>query len=417
MTEHPQCRTAADRLNGRLVVAFSSLGHFFSHYFPVIFATAVVIGIAPAWQMPVGELIALSTFGVALYGIGAIPASWLGDRWSQVALMVLFFAGCGVAALLVSAGTGPLGLLFGLAILGLCGSIYHPVGIAWLVASAEKRGMALGINGVFGSIGLASAPMITEWLTDSAGWRAAFQVPAMVSIAIGVLLLIAWKTGRVQDAVRPQQDTASPDWWAMRRTIGIFFMAFVTGGMIYQTSSMVMPAMFADRVHATIAATGISGNQFVSAVYVVAGLANFFGGWLADRFEVRRVYVACWAFQVPALYGIAALFEVPLVSVTALSVFLSIAMLPAENVMLTQYTPQRYWARVFGVKFILAFGVSSLAVPVAGFVYDQTGAFALFFSALACLVALVTAALMFLPKPSEQSDGRVEEARVSVPAE
>jgi len=34
-------------------------------------------------------------------------------------------------------------------------AIYHPVGIAWLVKSADRPGRALGINGVFGSLGIA----------------------------------------------------------------------------------------------------------------------------------------------------------------------------------------------------------------------------------------------------------------------
>ena len=54
--------------------------------------------------------------------------------------------------------------------IGLFGAIYHPVGIAWLVACAKKQGMALGINGVFGSIGSALAPVFVGLMIDFVSW-------------------------------------------------------------------------------------------------------------------------------------------------------------------------------------------------------------------------------------------------------
>ena len=56
-------------------------------------------------------------------------------------------------------------------------AIYHPVGIAMLVAAPEKMGRALGWNGLWGNLGLAAAALVSGALMDLWGWRAAFFVP------------------------------------------------------------------------------------------------------------------------------------------------------------------------------------------------------------------------------------------------
>ena len=57
-------------------------------------------------------------------------------------MMVLFYVGSGLAAIATGLATGPLGIGIGLTLIGLFGSIYHPVGIAMLVANRENVGRA-----------------------------------------------------------------------------------------------------------------------------------------------------------------------------------------------------------------------------------------------------------------------------------
>ena len=51
-----------------------------------------------------------------------------------------------------------------------------------------------------------------------------------------------------------------------------------------------------------------------------------------------------------------------------LTVVLSAVALPAENILLARYTPQRHRGLAFGVKFVLAFaaGLVTFALAVAG---------------------------------------------------
>ena len=175
-------------------IVFSNAGHSFSHMFIVLYATAVLY-LPKVFDLPYAELLGLSSLGLVLFELAALPAGWLGDRWSQIGMMVIFFIGVGVGSIIVGMAGGPDGLFIGLTLIGLFASIYHPVGIAWIVAWADKQGMTLGINGVFGNAGSAIAPVFVGLMIDFVTWRAAFIVPGALSILCGIGLLVVWKAG------------------------------------------------------------------------------------------------------------------------------------------------------------------------------------------------------------------------------
>ena len=124
-------------------MAFSCLGHAYSHLFAPIFYV-VVLTLEHEFALTHGSAVALIVLGNVLYGVAAPFASWLGDRWSTTGMVGLFFLGTGVGMAATGLARSPLEIAIGLAITGLFASIYHPVGIAWLVRNARSRGKAFG---------------------------------------------------------------------------------------------------------------------------------------------------------------------------------------------------------------------------------------------------------------------------------
>src|SRR5262249_30890095 len=159
------------------------------HLLMLLYPT-VVLTLESRFGLSYGELMWLFVPGLVLYGVAALPAGWLADRWSAERMMVLFFAGSGLAGIVTGLAPGPVGLAVGLALIGFFGSIYHPVGTAWLVRNAENRGRMLGWNGIFGSIGIGAGPLVAAGLTTLYGWRAAFIVPGLASLALGIALAV-----------------------------------------------------------------------------------------------------------------------------------------------------------------------------------------------------------------------------------
>jgi MFS family permease len=148
-----------------VALVFAGVGHFFAHLLMLLYPTAVLVIEGP-WAMSYGDLLSLSLGGFVLFGLGALPAGWLGDRWSTERMMVVFFVGTGAAAIATGLTGSPITLALGLSAIGLFGSIYHPVGTVWLIRNDANRGRALGWNGISGSIGLAAAPFVAGALAQ-----------------------------------------------------------------------------------------------------------------------------------------------------------------------------------------------------------------------------------------------------------
>ncbi len=69
--------------SARLPLVFSCLGHTYMHLFTA-FYFVIVLALEDAWTLPYHELIELWTLGALLVGLVALPAGWLGDRWSAL---------------------------------------------------------------------------------------------------------------------------------------------------------------------------------------------------------------------------------------------------------------------------------------------------------------------------------------------
>src|SRR5690606_10715255 len=104
-------------------------------------------------------------------------------------MMAVFFIGVGLAAIATSLAQTPLEIAVGLFVVGVFGAIYHPVGLAMVARGGKRMGMDIAINGVWGNMGVGSAALITGFLIDQTGWRAAFWLPGVFSILVGLAYL------------------------------------------------------------------------------------------------------------------------------------------------------------------------------------------------------------------------------------
>src|SRR5260221_6285420 len=124
--------------SARLSMGFSNVGHFFSHLLMLLYPT-VVLALEGRFGLTYGELLSLSIPGYILFGAAALPAGWLGDRWSAEGMMVLYFVGTGPAPLLTRFANGPFQLALRLTLIRLFGSISHPLRRASLLRNAQNR--------------------------------------------------------------------------------------------------------------------------------------------------------------------------------------------------------------------------------------------------------------------------------------
>src|SRR5579872_7326899 len=167
------------------VIGFVNVAHFIDHYAMLVFAAAVIL-MGPAFGIGYSELLPYATPGFVAFGAGSLVTGWLGDRWSRRHMMVIFYLGIGVSMIAVGLVQSPLQLGAALLSIGLFASIYHPVGTAMIVSYAERLGREMGMNGVWGNLGVASSALVTGVIGQYFGWRFAFIIPGIVTILIGI---------------------------------------------------------------------------------------------------------------------------------------------------------------------------------------------------------------------------------------
>ena len=132
----------------QLEFLFLNAGHFFDHLIILIFAAVAALALAREGGMGYAQLIPYATPGFVAFGLFAVPAGWLADKWSREGMMLLFFLGIGIAAVLTALADTPLQIGLGLFVIGMFGAIYHPVGLAMVVQGRTKTGMPLAVRKV-----------------------------------------------------------------------------------------------------------------------------------------------------------------------------------------------------------------------------------------------------------------------------
>src|SRR5215212_596236 len=284
--------------DNRFLVSFINLGHLLDHLVMLVFPT-VILALGREWNRPYSELLPLALGGFIAFGAFAIPAGWLADHWSRYRMMVVFYFGIGASLFVTGFAGAPWQIAVGLTFTGMFAAIYHPVGIAMLVASPKNLGMALGWNGLWGNLGLAFAAIVSGALMDLWGWRMAFFIPGLGAIAVGAaFLFLVPDPGPV--VKKSKTIGLHLDARTMAQIFVILLVATACGGVIFNSTTVAMPKVFDERLR-SLTDTNLGIGALVALVYSIAAFAQVLMGTLIDRFEMRRLMMAVGLIQIPLL--------------------------------------------------------------------------------------------------------------------
>lgn len=388
---------------------FLNFAHAYDHFFLLIFPTAV-LALAPAWGLSYGEALAFGTAAFVMFGLGTLPAGWLGDRWSRGHLMSIFFIGLGVSSILIGLASGPVTLTLGLGLLGLFAAIYHPVGTALVIQNARRTGQSLGVNGVFGNLGVAGAALVTGLITDFAGWRAAFILPGIVSVLTGILFALRIAPGmEAHLAMRPAAQRAAAAPHALIRVFVVVGVAALFGGIIFHGTTIALPKVFEERLAGLVddlAAIGV----LAALVFTLAAFAQIVVGRLLDRYGARVILPLIVIPQVALLLLAVELSGWGMLLLAGALMLLVFGEIPITAWLVGQYTPPHWQSRIFALQYVLSLGVSAIVVPMIALLHERTGGFAAFFVVLAGAGALVALASLLLPGPARAPAAGLEPA-------
>jgi FSR family fosmidomycin resistance protein-like MFS transporter len=402
---------AAARM-GKRVLVFSSIGHALMHMMTAFYAV-IVLTLAVSWDLAPERLLELYAPSAILLGVMSLPAGWASDRFGAPLMMVVMFVGLGLSSIacgLVAKGDTFM-LMLALCGLGVFGAFYHSVGIGWIIRTAKEQGHAMGVNGLWGSAGLALYGIVPGVLITLASWRAAFILPGIVCLAVGAVLAWQIRQGTVSDRAMPNEAAAGPgksDFW---RVFSVLSVTMALEGVIWSAvmfgAALVFETRLADDIaslRALLASWGIATQVVLwvglatSMIYVVSGIAQYLmGRSIIDRYPLKNTYVIASALQVFAMLALAMGNGYLALLGAIASAVLSSASGPIENILIARYTPSRYHGLGFGAKFVVALGASPLAILLIAWVREATGSLELLFLSLAGLAVVITLVALLLP--------------------
>ena len=383
----------------RLSLWFAALGHAFMHMFAAFYFT-IVLALEDVWALPYHELIALWTPAAVLIGVIALPAGWLADRWGAAGMIAAGFVGMGATAILAGFADGTTSLMLALAGVGVFAAIYHPVGFPWIMRVAHLRpGQALAVNGVAGGIGAALAALVAGGLIDTIGWRGAFLVPGVASIAVGGAMFALLVAGRIADPREAAKVRgAAPSTTDRLRGFAILVVTMFTIGLVYHVTQVAAPKLIEIRMGELIGSGTFRIGALVFLVYFVSSFAQLGGGWLADRWPLVWVYLLGWLVMLPMLVAMTLVGGWPLLIVAMVLTAGGTGAIPAESMLLARYAPARHQSLAFGVKFVLALGALPIANELVAFAQRTTGEFSALYYGLAGLATLGLVLTLILPR-------------------
>jgi sugar phosphate permease len=355
-------------------------GHATFHWILQSFAVAL-----PEIQMAFG-LNAVGAAGVMsardlASGIIALPGGVVVDILRRY--WGLLLAGClGLAALgSLVMGVSPVYslLLIGIGVVAISHSVWHlPASASLSHHFAERRGMALAIHGVGGSIGDVVGPLATGVLLALLSWRGLLSIYAIAPFFLGFLAVWAFRNiGRINtESGAPENSPTMARRLELTRQLlrnpVLWGLTFVRGlrGMCLISLVTVLPLYLGNDLDMNPAWRG-----FHIALLIVVGLVAKSGaGYLSDRYGRKQVLVPglIWSCLVT-------LALIPFndgITLTVAIALLGLFLYPDQPILtaaIFDVVGREVASTGLGVVACLAFLMSAASALVAGAIYQTMG--------------------------------------------
>ena len=412
-------------------------------------------GIFPGWGMVVGGVVQnFFAFGIWLYGFNVLfrPLStemgwtatqtagaftlrsyqggaegplvgWLLDKYGPRVVMLgsYLIGGLGLIALAFSQDLVAFYAVMFLTSLGYNAGTYQSQykGLgAWF---RRRRGLAFGLLAIGGGVGgTVLAPVVAE-LVVRYGWRVTVAVLGAVIIVVGMTMSWFFRPsgperyglhldGDTEDAARRHAaelaarvaatgvSTTSFTLKQALKTRAFWFLVIAFG--LHNLSITVIT------VHGVNLATGL-GIPITDAAVAFGAMATLslplrlLAPWLGDRFNMQWISIACLAL---AGAGLAALGSATDLTGVWLAVILYgisyAATVPLQGALLVKYFGPKQYGAIYGFSTLLQTIVIGGGPLVAGYIYDTTQSYSIFFHSLAAtyVIAIVLLALATQPR-------------------
>jgi predicted MFS family arabinose efflux permease len=320
----------------------------------------------------------------------ALPAGFAGRYASDRVLCSLGLAGLAMGALVTALATGPDQIAFGRLVAGAGGVLsmlyFTKMAADWF--DGREIATAMSILVMSWPLGIAMGQVGHTWLAATFGWHVPFLAAAgyCAVAAMGVFALYrAPETGSRRHPAGATRLLHRE--WALIALAGVAWGCFNAGYIVYLSFGPEL--LKAQGIGVLAAASIISLGS-----WIMIGSGTICGQ-IADRFgHTNRILTVTTAAAISALL----LLSVPGAGIGASLLFGLVAMAPAGVIIALSGQAVAAQRRAFGMGIFLTiyYAIITAAPPVAGWIFDRTGApdGAILFG-VALFVIVLPAAILF----------------------
>jgi len=366
----------------KMIVTLTGCSHGLSHGYLLIFP-AVLLLLKEEFSMGYLGLGVVGNIMTFTYGLGALPGGMIYNRFGPRKLYLFCFLGSAFPCLLIGYSSNFILFTIGLALLGALGSVYHPLVNSLITSKVRQFGIALGIHGAAGNVGIALAPVIAGLIAAPWGWRQAYIFFSIPGIALAI-----WSTFIDLSVKREETNNPGGDAPGLNRKPGghrfwIFFSLPLV--LIYllnclQSFSFVGATTFLPAYMAKYASFKIFSWDSVAVGGMLSGLAllmgvfgQYSGGLLAQKPHLERNLVIMTTAAFPFIFLLAFVRNGALLVMALIFFFFNFALQPMLNVLLALRTTVEMRGTSFGIHFFASFGIGSVAASFSGYIAQKFG--------------------------------------------
>lgn len=394
-------------LGGRTIMPGLASGHVVFHWIVQSFIV-VLPEIQAAFGLSavgVGGLLSAREVAAGIVALpGGIAVDIIRRYWGL--LLAVCLGASALGAFVIGVSPAYILLLFGIAVVAASHSIWHlPASSSLSYHFAQRRGMALSIHGVGGSIGDVVGPVATGALLLFLTWRELLSVYAAVPLVLALLAMWAFRNiGRTTDQEQSDIDMASrvdatkqllknPALWGLMSVRGFRSMALValvTILPLYLDNDLMMSEW---------------NRGFHIGLLIAVGLVAKTGaGYLSDRFGRKQILVPGLVWSCLVALGLVVFDGGIMLTITI--ALLGLFLYPDQPILtatIFDVVGRDVASTGLGVVAFASFLMAATASVIAGALYETAGfAGAVYF--IAALFAVSAVVFLVLPVANRASD-------------
>lgn len=322
-------------------------------------------------------------------GFSQIFGGWVADRlkrrWVTIMMGLL---GVGVSGFAAGLMPSYYTLLASMVFMGIFAGFYHPSAVPALSSLFEdRRGKAIGLHMIGGSIGFGIGPFIGTAIAAAWNWHMAFTILCLPALIAGLWVALWLRkiepappgtegSITVHSAGKPVTVKGGTALKQVFRSVGLLVILVVI--VTFTSGSLLpfLPLYLVDHVGLSTTMAAV----WTSVVRASGIVGSLLGGWLSDRWGNKRtVLVSLVAIgPVMLLFTTVNYFAALAVVMMAIGILWTMRETAVQTYLMGK-TPLNLHGIVFGIYFGIGMQGQSLLQPVYGGLMDMLGIANIFF--------------------------------------